>query len=160
MSRYRYRDMTNDELYRALAHARNRRDAYAEGREPQEVLTELRRLLDEQERRRTSNPPSLEDRWQAPGVDEVPHRRRVEREPESVMSRCIELRAAVDQAQATLDRHRAHMERLVRYHDECPDGDPRKANVERDMERVQRQIREAEAAANVAVDALLDWTES
>ena len=44
--------MTDRELARAIAHARNRRDAFAEGRDPRRVRTHLRRLLDEQARRR------------------------------------------------------------------------------------------------------------
>jgi hypothetical protein len=46
------RTLTGDELGREIAHARNRRDAFAAGREPAEVLTALRELLDEQTRRR------------------------------------------------------------------------------------------------------------
>lgn len=40
------------DLGRALAHARNRRDAYTLGREPAEVLDLLARLTREQEARR------------------------------------------------------------------------------------------------------------
>lgn len=48
------RNLTNDELARELIHARNRRDAYAEGREPTSVLLAVRRLLTEQSRRRAA----------------------------------------------------------------------------------------------------------
>jgi hypothetical protein len=44
--------LTNDELYRELAHARNRRDAFSFGREPSEVLSAVKQLIDEQTRRR------------------------------------------------------------------------------------------------------------
>ena len=44
--------MTDDELARAIALARNRRDAYAEGREPADVLAAVSALLAEQEGRR------------------------------------------------------------------------------------------------------------
>lgn len=45
-------DLTDRELEREIAHARNRRDAYAAGREPAEVMAELRALLDMQAARR------------------------------------------------------------------------------------------------------------
>lgn len=44
--------LTDSELSRELAHARNRRDAYAAGREPFEVTSALRDILSEQDRRR------------------------------------------------------------------------------------------------------------
>lgn len=46
------RNLTDDELARAVVASRNRRDAFAAGREPADALTNLRRLLDEQARRR------------------------------------------------------------------------------------------------------------
>jgi hypothetical protein len=44
---------TDKELYRELAHARNRRDSHRQGHEPQEVLQRIRAILDEFDRRRT-----------------------------------------------------------------------------------------------------------
>jgi hypothetical protein len=121
--------LTNDELGRELAHARNARDAYSEGRVPADVLTRVSDLLAEQARRRAA-------------------------------FRLDGLNAAVDQAQGELDRHRRHVERLYRYHDECPDGDPRKAQVEKDIDRVMAQVHAAEAAANTAVDALIAFEDA
>lgn len=50
-------DYTDDELARAIIHARNKRDAFAQGREPQEVMHNLRMLeqeaTDRRELRRT-----------------------------------------------------------------------------------------------------------
>jgi hypothetical protein len=68
-----------------------------------------------------------------------------------------ELEGAMHQAQGTLDRHRQHLERLYRYHDECPDGDPRKAQVERDIDRKLAQVHAAEREANAAADALIAY---
>ena len=45
------RNLTNRELSREIAHARNCRDAYAIGRVPQEVTNKLYTLLGEQDRR-------------------------------------------------------------------------------------------------------------
>lgn len=47
-----YRELDRNELNRAIAHARNKRDAYSAGREPQETMVELHALLSEQARRR------------------------------------------------------------------------------------------------------------
>lgn len=44
--------MTTDQLNRALASARSRRDAYSPGREPREVLAQVAALTAEQLRRR------------------------------------------------------------------------------------------------------------
>ena len=44
--------MSGSDLNREIAHARNKRDAFSAGREPQAVMRHLRRLLDEQIRRR------------------------------------------------------------------------------------------------------------
>lgn len=71
-----------------------------------------------------------------------------------------ELDAAVDLAQGHLDRLRRHMERTVRYHDECPDGDPRKADAERKLDDLSRRIHAAEVNAEEAVDALLDFEDA
>ena len=46
------RELDAAELGRAIASARNKRDAYAEGREPAWVKSELAALLAEQDRRR------------------------------------------------------------------------------------------------------------
>jgi hypothetical protein len=73
------------------------------------------------------------------------------------MSRHSELLTAVQQAEGELDRHRRHLERLFRYHDECPDGDPRKASVERDIDRKLAQVHAAEREAMKAVDALIEF---
>lgn len=72
----------------------------------------------------------------------------------------VQLIAALEQAEGELDRHRRHLERLVRYHDECPDGDPRKAQVERDMDRVMAQKNAAEREAMNAADALIAFEDS
>jgi hypothetical protein len=46
-------NLLNDaDLNREIIHARNRRDAFAAGREPADVMRNLRLLLDEQNRRR------------------------------------------------------------------------------------------------------------
>ena len=71
--------------------------------------------------------------------------------------RWADLNAAVDQAQGTLDRKRRYLERAVRYLDECPDGDRRKAEAERRLDRIMGEYHEAERAAGVAVDLLLDF---
>jgi hypothetical protein len=71
--------------------------------------------------------------------------------------RWADLNAAVDQAQGTLDRKRQYLERAVRYHDECPDGDPRKADAERRLSRIMAEKNVAETAAMAAVDALLEF---
>ena len=68
-----------------------------------------------------------------------------------------DLNAAVDQAQATLDRRRQHLERAVRYFDECPDGDRRKADAEARVSRLLADKNLAETAAMAAVDALLEF---
>jgi hypothetical protein len=68
-----------------------------------------------------------------------------------------DLNAAVDQAQGTLDRKRQYLERAVRYHDECPDGDPRKAGAEARLSRIMAEKNVAETAAMAAVDALLEF---
>jgi hypothetical protein len=68
-----------------------------------------------------------------------------------------DLNAAVDQAQGTLDRKRQYLERAVRYLDECPDGDPRKVEADRRVQRIMSEYHEAERAAGVAVDLLLDF---
>jgi hypothetical protein len=52
MSTNDLKDLTNRELNADIAHARNARDAYAAGKEPQEVLQRLSSLLTEQARRR------------------------------------------------------------------------------------------------------------
>ena len=72
----------------------------------------------------------------------------------------VELLGAMEQAQGTLDRHRAHLERLVRYHDECPDGDPRKLRTDADIRRVLKLKNAAEEAAGRAADALIAWEDS
>lgn len=72
----------------------------------------------------------------------------------------VELIAALEIAEGQLDRHRRHLERLYRYHDECPDGDPRKASVEKDIDRVLRLKNTAETAAGHAADALIAYEDS
>jgi hypothetical protein len=69
----------------------------------------------------------------------------------------LELDAAVNQAAAALDVVRRYLERAVRDHDACPDGDPRKAEIERRVSRLLAQKSDAERVAGVAVDALLDF---
>ena len=71
--------------------------------------------------------------------------------------RWADLNAAVDQAQATLDRKRQHLERAVRYFDECPDGDRRKPDAEERVSRFMAEKNVAETAAMAAVDALLEF---
>lgn len=73
------------------------------------------------------------------------------------MKRHAQLQAAVDQAEGDLDRVRRHLERTVRYHDECPDGDPRKVEAERKLDELLARKNAAEAVAMAAVDALLDY---
>lgn len=51
--------LSNADLARALATARNRRDAYAIGREPEAVRTAVRELVREQARRRTARSGEL-----------------------------------------------------------------------------------------------------
>lgn len=46
------REMSVQELNRALASARNKRDAFPAGREPREILHRIRVIQDEQNRRR------------------------------------------------------------------------------------------------------------
>ena len=53
MTKQAIRSLTNNELQRELAHARNKRDAFSMGNEPAEVMRHLRDLLDEQDRRRS-----------------------------------------------------------------------------------------------------------
>lgn len=65
-----------------------------------------------------------------------------------------ELVTALDDAEATYRRHGRHLMRLNQYHDDCPDGDPRKVGVERDIARVSALMHEAERAATRAADAL------
>ena len=70
------------------------------------------------------------------------------------------LNEAVDQAQGTLNRRQQHLARAARYLDECPDGDPRKAEAEVRVRRLLAAKNEAELAAGVAVDALLDFEDA
>ena len=65
------------------------------------------------------------------------------------------LRAGLQLAetQATYDRLVAHRGRLLRYHDECPDGDARKGIVEAQLADVGDRIRKAEDALSSAADA-------
>jgi|HubBroStandDraft_3_1064219.scaffolds.fasta_scaffold425215_2 hypothetical protein len=72
-------------------------------------------------------------------------------------NRLAELTAAVQQAEATLDRKRQYLERAVRYHDECPDGDRRKPEAERRLTRVMAEYHAAEDVALAAADALIDY---
>jgi hypothetical protein len=72
----------------------------------------------------------------------------------------VQLIADLEIAQGQLDRHRAHLERLWRYHDECPDGDPRKARTERDIDRVLRLKNAAETTAGRAADALIAYEDA
>ena len=68
--------------------------------------------------------------------------------------------AALEQAERRLDRHRQHLGRLYRYHDECPDGDPRKVKTEADIDRVLKQKNAAEHEAGAAADALIAFEDS
>jgi hypothetical protein len=74
--------------------------------------------------------------------------------------RYAELNGAVNQAEATLDRKRHQLERAVRYLDECPDGDPRKADADARVDRLLADKNVAETAAMAAVDALLDFEDA
>jgi hypothetical protein len=71
-----------------------------------------------------------------------------------------ELRIAVEQATATLDRKRAHLERAIRYLDDCPDGDPRKADAERRVRRLMAEKNVAETAAHAAADKLIAYEDA
>jgi hypothetical protein len=50
----RYRSMSLADLNRRVAHLRNKRDAFAAGREPADVMVALGRALDELARRRSA----------------------------------------------------------------------------------------------------------
>jgi hypothetical protein len=63
-----------------------------------------------------------------------------------------ELLAAVEQAQATLDRKRGQVERAQRYLDDCPDGDRRKADAEQRVVQLLREYHDAEHAATYAAE--------
>jgi hypothetical protein len=67
------RNLTADDLAREVAHARNQRDAFAEGRVPGGVLANLRALLDEQARRRHARKLAANDallaKWTVPNAD-------------------------------------------------------------------------------------------
>jgi hypothetical protein len=67
------------------------------------------------------------------------------------------LEVAVDQAQATYDRKRAYVERCVRYLDDCPDGDPRKAEADQRVTAALTSMHHAEHAAGDAADALIAY---
>lgn len=60
------------------------------------------------------------------------------------------------EAQATYDRLRAYQGRLLRYHDEAPDGDPRKHIVEGQLDELRPRVAEAERLLGLAADAAIE----
>jgi hypothetical protein len=66
-----------------------------------------------------------------------------------------ELIVADQHAQATLDRKRQHLERAQRYLDECDDS--RRADAERRVERISREMQVARVEADAATDALIAY---
>lgn len=77
-------------------------------------------------------------------------------EDQSPRDQRTNLKSVVRSCQDQLDRHRAHELRKIRYLDECPDGDPRKAQAEAEYKEVYERRIESERRAMAAVDALLD----
>ena len=61
----------------------------------------------------------------------------------------------INAVQATYDRHVGHLQRLNRYYDECPDGDPRKTKVLADIERVSQLKNIAENHLGELIDELV-----
>jgi hypothetical protein len=59
----------------------------------------------------------------------------------------------LEEAQAQYDRLVAYRGRLLRYHDDCPDGDPRKAEVELGLRRLGSRIDIAERELGRLADA-------
>jgi hypothetical protein len=68
-------------------------------------------------------------------------------------ARVLRTALQLDEGQATYDRLVAYRGRLLRYHDECPDGDPRKAEVELGLRRLGSRINLAERELGHLADA-------
>jgi hypothetical protein len=54
--------------------------------------------------------------------------------------------------QGRYDRLTAHQARLIRYHDECQDGDRRKTDAEHQLADLDRRVAEVEAEFDRALD--------
>jgi hypothetical protein len=68
--------------------------------------------------------------------------------------RIAELSDELDRVQDRYNRHRAQQDRAIRYYDDCPDGDPRKAKAVTNMNRISDLIRADEAKMSTLVDEL------
>lgn len=58
----------------------------------------------------------------------------------------------LEELQVTYDRVRRHYGRVIRYYDECPDGDPRKAEALQQLDRLNARVREVEREQDEAVE--------
>lgn len=47
---------------------------------------------------------------------------------------------SIEQIQADYDRLIAHRARVIKYHDECPDGDIRKVKVEAQLNELNKRV--------------------
>lgn len=57
----------------------------------------------------------------------------------------------LDALQAKYDRLTAHRGRLIRYFDDCPDGDPRKADARRQLNDVGDRVLAVEKEIDAAI---------
>jgi hypothetical protein len=56
--------------------------------------------------------------------------------------------------QAKYDRKCAHRRRMLAYHDECPDGDRRKYEIEQKLRVISNEILKVEEEMGMIVDEL------
>jgi hypothetical protein len=74
--------------------------------------------------------------------------------PASREARIAELTDEMNRLTARYNRHHAQTQRAIKYYDECPDGDRRKAKIVADMHRYSDLTRADEAALGIIVDEL------